>query len=268
MPKPSDGAGVQVTIETDAEYFADPATKYPVVVDPQVNPLYTTFDTYVKQSDTVDRSGTADLQLGIVGGDVARSIVRWDGSKLVGKQITAATVYFYNWWSHSCTASTWEIWTTGAASADTRWSNQPTWNNREATSTATKGGSGCADGWVTVSGTSFFQRAAAAGTARPHMGIRATARQGSGGNICDCRQVELVELADRLRSDFPTGHRSGAAHHQRSSFAGQRGDAGRSRLANPVGGFLVLVAADSEGLALDLHPAIDVVSSLYSSGMR
>ncbi|MFI5935384.1 RHS repeat-associated core domain-containing protein [Actinoplanes sp. NPDC051494] len=166
--------GVTVTVGTDDAFFTDPATEYPVVVDPQVNPLYTTFDTYVKQGDTVDRGGANDLQLGLVSGDIARSFVHWDSTKLAGKQITAATVNFYNFWSQVCTATSWEIWSTGPASSDTRWGSQPAWKTKEATSTATKGSTSCADGWVAVSGTSFFQRAATAGQSRAYMGIRAT----------------------------------------------------------------------------------------------
>lgn len=172
--KARDGVGAQFTLDIDAKFLAAADTVYPVIVDPQINPLYTTFDTYVKQGDTVDRGGANDLQLGLVSGDVARSFVHWDSSKLVGKQITAATVNFYNFWSQTCTANSWEIWSTNAASSDTRWSNQPAWNHKEATSTATKGSTGCADGWVSVSGTSFFQRAATAKQSRAYMGIRAT----------------------------------------------------------------------------------------------
>ncbi|MFI5935066.1 RHS repeat-associated core domain-containing protein [Actinoplanes sp. NPDC051494] len=170
----SEGAGVKVTLGTGADFFEDPDTTYPVVVDPQVNPLYSTFDTYVRRGDAVDRSGANDLQLGLVSGDIARSFVHWDTTKLAGKQITAATANFYNFWSHTCTATSWEIWSTGAASSDTRWSSQPVWSTKEAISTATKGSTNCSDGWVSVGGASFFQRAATAGKTRAYMGIRAT----------------------------------------------------------------------------------------------
>jgi RHS repeat-associated protein len=171
--KALDGAGTQLKLYADEEFFDAPDTQYPVTVDPQVNPLYTTFDTYVKEGDTVDRSGANDLQLGIVSGAKARSFVHWDTSKLVGKQITSATVHFWNWWSESCTGTTWDIWSTGAASADTRWSSQPAWKTKEASSTAAAGGASCANGWVSANGTSFFQRAATAGQSRGYMGIRA-----------------------------------------------------------------------------------------------
>jgi RHS repeat-associated protein len=166
--------GVDWTVAPDAKWLNDPATVYPVVLDPQVNPVTTTFDTYVTQNDTVDRSGATLLQVGLASGVPSRSFLNWSTSVFAGKQITAATVYLWNSTSPTCTAKSWEIWTTGAASAATRWTSQPAWNYQEATSTATKGFTGCAAGWSTMAGTSFFQRAATAGASSATMGVRAT----------------------------------------------------------------------------------------------
>jgi YD repeat-containing protein len=173
--KAIDGRGVDLALAPDKAFLADPATVFPVTIDPQINPVSTTFSTYVKQNDTVDRSGATDLELGVVSGNITRSFVHWDTTALEGKQITSASVYFWNWWSPTCTATSWEIWSTDQASSATRWTNQPAWNTKEATSTATKGfNSGCDDGLVSISGTSFFQRAATADSYRGFMGIRAT----------------------------------------------------------------------------------------------
>ncbi|MET7708579.1 RHS repeat-associated core domain-containing protein [Micromonospora sp. NPDC005413] len=169
--------GLTMRLNPDLKWLKDPATQYPVTIDPQINPLYTTFDTYVKEGDTVDRGGANDLQLGLLAGSPstkARAFVHWGVSALAGKQITSATVNFWNFWSNTCTATSWEIWTTGAASSATRWGTQPSWTQKEATSTQTKGGSGCADGWVSISGTTFFQRAATANQSTAYMGVRGT----------------------------------------------------------------------------------------------
>ncbi|MFE9690553.1 RHS repeat-associated core domain-containing protein [Micromonospora sp. NPDC005806] len=172
------GGGLTMRLTPDLKWLKDPATKYPVTIDPQINPLYTSFDTYVKEGDTVDRSGANDLQLGLLAGSPnakSRAFVHWPTSALAGKQITSATVNFWNFWSNTCTANSWEIWTTGAASSATRWGTQPTWIQKEATSTQTKGySSACDDGWVSISGTSFFQRAATAGQSTAYMGVRGT----------------------------------------------------------------------------------------------
>ncbi|WP_431934075.1 RHS repeat-associated core domain-containing protein [Micromonospora sp. RP3T] len=182
--RPSAGAraaapnGLTMRLQPDLAWLKDPATQYPVTIDPQINPLYTSFDTYVKEGDTVDRGGANDLQVGLLAGSPnvkSRAFVNWPVSALAGKQVTAATVYFWNFWSNTCTANSWEIWTTGAASSATRWGTQPSWIQKEATSTQTKGFSAtCDDGWVSVSGTSFFQRAATAGQSTAYMGVRGT----------------------------------------------------------------------------------------------
>lgn len=170
--------GLVMRLQPDLAWLRDPATEYPVTIDPQINPLYTSFDTYVKEGDTVGRSGANDIQLGLLAGSPsvkARGFVHWPVSALAGKQITSATVYFWNWWSNTCTPYSWEIWTTGAASSATRWGTQPSWIQKEATSTQTKGySSACDDGWVSISGTSFFQRAATAGQSTAYMGVRGT----------------------------------------------------------------------------------------------
>ncbi|MET8094439.1 RHS repeat-associated core domain-containing protein [Micromonospora sp. NPDC005220] len=169
--------GLTMRLSPDLAWLKDPATQYPVTIDPQVNPLYTTFDTYVKEGDNVDRGGATDLHLGLLAGSPnvkARAFVNWGVSALRGKQITSATVNFWNFWSNTCTATSWEIWTTGAASSASRWGTQPAWVQQEATSTQTKGGSTCADGWVSISGTNFFQRAATASQPTAYMGVRGT----------------------------------------------------------------------------------------------
>ncbi len=174
----ADQNGLTMRLQPDLTWLKDPATLYPVTIDPQINPLYTSFDTYVREGDTVDRSGANDLQVGLLNITPAaksRAFVHWPTSALAGKQITSATVYFWNFWSNTCTANSWEIWTTGAASSATRWGTQPNWIQYEATSTQTKGySSACDDGWVSISGTSFFQRAATAGQSTAYMGVRGT----------------------------------------------------------------------------------------------
>jgi RHS repeat-associated protein len=170
--------GLELTLSPDQDWLTDPALHYPITIDPQINPLYTTFDTYVKETLTSDRSGANDLQLGITTEATpkrARAFVHWGVSALVGKQITSATVYYWNWYSTTCSSKSWEIWSTGPASTSTRWGSQPPWHHKEASSTATKGlDSTCDDGWVSISGTNFFQRAANAGQTTAYMGVRAT----------------------------------------------------------------------------------------------
>ncbi|MEV0806666.1 DNRLRE domain-containing protein [Micromonospora sp. NPDC050200] len=178
------GDAVELTLVPDRAWLRDPATAYPVTIDPTVNPLGTTFDTYVRETVGTDKNQEADLQIGLLATSPAtltRSFLTWDTTVLAGKQINSATVSFWNFWSHTCTATAWEIWTTGTSTYTTTFTNQPTWEAFDAKSTATLGGSTCADGWANIDGKSFFQRAATANKTRAGMGVRATDETATAG---------------------------------------------------------------------------------------
>jgi hypothetical protein len=174
------GADKTITLEMspDERWLSDPATVYPVTIDPQIDRLLTTFDTTVMERVTADRGGANYLQLGLTTSSTpqkARSFVKWDSADMVGTNISKARAYFYNWYSTTCSATPWEIWSTKAADADTRWASQPEWIRREATSTETKGfSSSCNDGWVSIDARSFFQYAADTNQTVADMGIRAS----------------------------------------------------------------------------------------------
>ncbi|MFB9695781.1 RHS repeat protein [Actinoplanes digitatis] len=203
---------ITLQVRPNAAWLKNPATRFPVTIDPQINALTTSFDTYVRQDVTADRSGAADLQLGLFAGSPAanaHAFVNWPVAQLAGKQITAASVYFWSWWSNTCTPSSWEIWTTGAASSATRWDSQPTWLNYEASSTQTKGYSAaCDDGWVSIDGTSFFQRAATAGQSTAYMGLRATEETTTLGSKLfrsrNADDTDQVPYADITYNSYPT----------------------------------------------------------------
>ncbi|MEQ4304114.1 DNRLRE domain-containing protein [Plantactinospora sp. B6F1] len=171
------GDRVELILTPDPGWLRNRSTAFPVTIDPTVNPLGTTFDTYVRQTVNTDQNRQNDLQIGLLAEtppELARSFITWDTSVLAGKQINAATVSLWNFWSHTCTPTSWEIWSTDPSTYSTRFDSQPAWHQREATSTATHGSTECADAWATIDGKSFFQRAATAGSARAGMGIRAT----------------------------------------------------------------------------------------------
>jgi hypothetical protein len=171
--------GLTLTLTPDQAWLRSPSTVYPVTLDPTVNPLATTFDTYVRASVTTDQSGVTDMQIGLLATTpptITRSFITWNSSVLSGKQITGATVKFWNFWSGDCTAKSWAIWPTTEATASTRYSTQPQWlgSAPSATSTATKGGANCADDWASIDGKNLFQHFATAKSSKAFMGIRAT----------------------------------------------------------------------------------------------
>ena len=92
---------VEVTEPTTAEVsldgvqtmLDDPATQYPVVIDPSIW-LAWGFDTYVQSDSSIDTSGRTYMHVGSYngGGVVARSFAAFPTSGLVGKEIGRAHV--------------------------------------------------------------------------------------------------------------------------------------------------------------------------------
>ncbi|MFD7985211.1 DNRLRE domain-containing protein [Kitasatospora indigofera] len=169
------GDDIDLTLTPDAAFLNDPATKYPVTVDPAVN-IGVGFDTFVQQGYATDVSSQTELKLGNNGsGQVARSFLQFPMAQISGKQITSGKLNLWNFHSWSCTAKSWEVWDTGSATTSTRWTAQPGWNRKWATSTATKGySSSCNDGWVNTDITSLVQAWAGNGNGSNTLGIRAT----------------------------------------------------------------------------------------------
>ncbi|MFE7562432.1 DNRLRE domain-containing protein [Kitasatospora sp. NPDC057500] len=169
------GNAVDLTLTPDAAFLNDPNTRYPVTVDPAVN-IGVGFDTFVQQGYGTDVSGQTELKLGNNGsGQVARSFLQFPMAKISGKQITSGKLNLWNFHSWSCTAKSWEVWDTGTATTASRWTAQPGWNKKWASSTTTKGfSSSCNDGWVNQDITALIKAWAANGNANNTLGIRAT----------------------------------------------------------------------------------------------
>ncbi|MFD9972582.1 sugar-binding protein, partial [Streptomyces sp. NPDC059011] len=178
--------GVDLVITPDAKFLADPATKYPVTVDPSTSSLGNVFDTYVQQGETVDWSTDTELDLGnpgTVNGNgtprTARSFISWNTEPIRDALVTDAKLSLWNFHSGNtdCKAYPWEVWSTGASSTSSRWTAQPTWTAKKATSTETKGNPACTsapDGWVNADVTTLAQEWASAKATRGHMGLRAS----------------------------------------------------------------------------------------------
>ncbi|MFF8828670.1 DNRLRE domain-containing protein [Streptomyces sp. NPDC015131] len=168
------GDQIDLTLTPDAKFLADPATQFPVTVDPAVG-LLTTFTTFVQEGYTTDQSTATELKLGNNGSDqVARSFLRFDTRAVKGKDIKSATLKLWNYHSWSCETRDWEVWDTSTPSTASRWTAQPSWNRKWATSTQTAGGSGCADGWVSADITTLTRAWAGNTYDQNTLGIRAT----------------------------------------------------------------------------------------------
>ncbi|MGW6636512.1 DNRLRE domain-containing protein [Streptomyces cyaneofuscatus] len=169
------GDEIDLTLTPDAAFLADPETKFPVTIDPAVS-IGVGFDTFVQQGFTTDVSAQTELKLGNNGsGQIARSFLSFPMAKMTGKQILDAKLNLWNHHSWSCTAKGWEVWDTSSPSTATRWTNQPSWNKKWASTTSTKGfSSACNDGWVSQNITSLAGAWAANGNGTNSLGIRAT----------------------------------------------------------------------------------------------
>ncbi|MFI8453764.1 DNRLRE domain-containing protein, partial [Streptomyces erythrochromogenes] len=178
--------GVDLVITPDAGFLADPATKYPVTVDPSTSALGNLFDTYVQQGETVDWSNDTELDFGNPGTKnangtfrTARSFITWNTAPVADALISDAKLSLWNFHSGNtdCTAQPWEVWTSNGPTTASRWTNQPAMVTKMATSTETKGNPGCAsqpDGWVNADVTGLVQQWANNKWTFSSMGLRAT----------------------------------------------------------------------------------------------
>ncbi|MFI1176824.1 DNRLRE domain-containing protein [Streptomyces melanogenes] len=180
------GDGIALRLTPDAGFLADPATKFPVTVDPSDTVLSDVFDAFVQQGDTADESNSTDLKLGWPGDyadpptnakpRVARSFITWDMAPIKDALVSKATLSLFNYHSWDCTKPTsWEVWDTGTPKTTTRWTAQPTWYQKYATSTETRGNNCSSAGWVNADVTSLLQYwAGQTGVTKEGLGLRAT----------------------------------------------------------------------------------------------
>lgn len=181
------GSAIDLVVTPDAQFLADPDTKYPVTVDPSTSALSNAFDTYVQQGETRDWSTDTELDFGNPGtknadgtARTAHSFISWNTTPLQNSLVLNAKLSLWNFHSANgadCKAQPWEVWSTGLASTSSRWTAQPAWTAQKATSTETRGNTACAsapDGWINADVTTLAQEWASAKTARGDMGIRAS----------------------------------------------------------------------------------------------
>lgn len=102
----ADDGSQTLVLSPDADYFTQDLA-YPVTVDP-TSTLAVTTDTWVQTPDYTDsqvsstelKSGTYDA-----GSDVARSYLKFDVSKFVGKHITDTNLALYSYYASTCSTS-------------------------------------------------------------------------------------------------------------------------------------------------------------------
>ncbi|MFJ2781667.1 DNRLRE domain-containing protein [Kitasatospora sp. NPDC087315] len=177
------GDDVDLVFTPDAAFLADPATVYPVTVDPATAGLGNAFDTRVQKGETVDWSADTEIYWGNSGtknadgsSREARSFINWNTASIADALVSSATLSLYNFHSGNsdCLNYAWDVYDTGLASTASRWTAQPAWGTKRATSTETKGRDACGgDGWINADVTTMVQTWASAKNTTSGMGLRA-----------------------------------------------------------------------------------------------
>ncbi len=172
-------AGAQVlSVTPDSAFLTDPATVYPVTVDPGTS-LARTYWTYVDKayptatywnSTDIARVGTWNA-----GSQVDRSIFQFNSTPIAGKHVLSATLNLYENWAYSCTASQFDVYAMAAgATSASSWNTQPAVGTLFASASfAHGGGSACPAQTVGVPVTALAQAFAGTGTAGTQLELRA-----------------------------------------------------------------------------------------------
>lgn len=98
--------GRVLTLAPERAFLTDPASTYPITVDPSVT-FAVTSDTYIQSSNpTTNFNGSAFLRTGASTvsptNDKARSLITLDTVSLNGKHVTAAMLNLYNFQANTC----------------------------------------------------------------------------------------------------------------------------------------------------------------------
>ncbi|TMR25009.1 LamG domain-containing protein [Nonomuraea turkmeniaca] len=164
MTPAGSGTSQSLVLTPDTAALADPATVYPVKLDPPVT-LRPAFDAFVATNYRSDQSGSKDLKLGHVvdrGQSItARSYLRFDGlKKYAGADVVSAELFLWNYhsWSYSCDSAGWDAYISPHVDSRLRWTNQPDPGAKIGHSTLTKGDEPrCRGGWVSIPVKNGFQ---------------------------------------------------------------------------------------------------------------
>ncbi|MEU6429690.1 DNRLRE domain-containing protein [Microbispora sp. NPDC046973] len=168
-----------LVLQPDPGFLADPATTYPVTIDPTTT-LPLSSDTYVIKGESSTHAGDSELAAGavfnFVGVEVARSYLKFDTSSLAGATVSSATLSAYQMWVDSFECPTGGIVAARVTSSwnpsTVLWTNKPTTTTSgQATASETGGCSG--DRSMSWKVTSMAQ-AWASGTANYGIELRGT----------------------------------------------------------------------------------------------
>ncbi|MGH3864264.1 DNRLRE domain-containing protein, partial [Actinokineospora sp.] len=137
-------SGVDITVEPADAFFDDPGLVYPVSIDPSPD-LGTSFDTWVQEGSTLQKSASTELRMGVTGSAETRAYMHFDMSPIKGTTVTASTLRLWAFHSYSCSARNWTVYSTPLVAWDVTWATKPApWNEWVTTSETMGYDSSCA----------------------------------------------------------------------------------------------------------------------------
>ncbi|MFK0025387.1 DNRLRE domain-containing protein [Streptomyces sp. NPDC090798] len=96
--------GQTLVLKPDTSFLTDPAVKYPVTVDPTNTLLGPLTDTWIQDDDyPTSQRGSSELKAGTYNGTQrARSYLKFDTARFLGKHVVDADLRMYSYYSSSC----------------------------------------------------------------------------------------------------------------------------------------------------------------------
>lgn len=168
------GATLEVT--PDARVLADPATEFPVYLDPGFTSAklnWTGVWTGNPDQSYWNSSDVAKVGSPNNGTYKMRPFFTMNTNGLQGKKILTASFNTSLLTSASCTPAPVDLGLVGSISPATTWNNQPSWWRTLDTETVAKGAAGCPAGGVAFNAVSAVEEAAAKGWSAVTLGLRA-----------------------------------------------------------------------------------------------
>ncbi len=167
----------ELTLSAPDSFLDDPATVYPVTIDPDISSVTRVRDTYVQNGDTTSNGTSHGLVVGAATGNTANpavSFAQFDTTALTGKTVVSAELDLYQYYSYTCLDRQMLAQPVAAPWVDSIvWTNRPAGRygtGDDASLYANKGTSGCAGGWSKINVTNMVD-AWADGT-YPNYGFR------------------------------------------------------------------------------------------------
>lgn len=162
-----------LSLEPNVGVFADPATVYPVTIDP-TQTLGALGDTFVQNNIQYSpQGGLTELRAGTFdgGGQVDRSLLRFDVSALKNRSVQGANLALFESYAYSCSPRYVDIRDAGDFDPNTvTWTNQPPIGGILANANAANGhSSSCPAAWVNFNLTGWAQTYADARNNRPNV---------------------------------------------------------------------------------------------------